>query len=56
MDTFKMMGDKLNQAAAQGKINRREAEQLQADMQRLRALSPEQRSLVADVILWQRGR
>lgn len=56
MDTFKMMGDKLNQAAAQGKISRREAEQLQADMQRLRALSPEQRSLVADVILWQRGR
>ncbi len=56
MDTFKMMGDKLKKAAAEGKISQREAEQLQQDMGRLRALTPEQRTLVADVILLQRGR
>jgi len=56
MDTFSMMGDKLKEAATQGKISQREAQQLQADMQRLRALTPNQRSLVAEVIMLQRGR
>lgn len=56
MDTFSMMGDKLKEAATQGKISQREAQQLQADMQRLRALTPSQRSLVAEVIMLQRGR
>lgn len=56
MDAFKMMGDKLQKAAAEGKISPTEARQLQQDMQQLRALRPEQRSLVAEVILLQKGR
>ena len=55
MDTFNMMGDKLNKAASEGKISQREAQELQQDMKRLRALSPEQRSLVAEVIALQQG-
>lgn len=55
-DAFKMMGDKLEEAAAAGKLNPKEVAVLQGDLGKIRRLSPTQRDAIAEAILLQGGR